>query len=191
MGGGGGKMAWTAGGVVTEDEGDEGMWGVEELIPSLDVGDTASGVRGWNTDGSKTSLDAKVSDRVLPSFLGAISPRSGFWKTLSLLGKEGDLWRGEWFTEQEAEVFLFNNCSGLSTAIDGFGFGWDRVWIFLGARTLFGFYRYMFLFYAENKLKKIPKLTSHSFQAFLGNNVPFNGRPREFELLPVIGSLKD
>ena len=143
MGGGGGKMAWTAGGVVTEDEDDEGLWGVEELIPSLDVGDTASGVRGWNTDGSKMSLDAKVSDRVLPSFLGAISSRSGFWKTLNLPGKEGDLWRWEGFTEQETEVFLFNNCSGLSTVVEGLGSGWDRVWIFLGARTLFGFYRYM------------------------------------------------
>jgi hypothetical protein len=65
------------------------------------------------------------------------------------------------------------------------------VWIFLGARTFFGFYRYMFLFYAENKLKKVPTLTSPSFQVFLSNNVPFNGRPRTFELLPVIGSLKD
>jgi hypothetical protein len=80
---------------VTEDEGDEGLRGVEALIPSLDVGDTVSGVRGCNTDGSKTSLDAKASDRVLPSFLGAISSRSGLGKTLSLPGKEGDLWRGE------------------------------------------------------------------------------------------------
>jgi hypothetical protein len=71
-------MAWMAGGVVTEDEGDEGLCGAEALIPSLDVGDKASGVRGCNTDGSKTSLDAKVSDRVLPSFRGAISSRSGF-----------------------------------------------------------------------------------------------------------------
>jgi hypothetical protein len=42
MGGGGGKMAWMAGGVVTEDEGDEGLCGAEALIPSLVVGDKAS-----------------------------------------------------------------------------------------------------------------------------------------------------
>jgi hypothetical protein len=51
MGGGGGKTAWTAGGVVTGDEGDERQRGVEVFIPSLDVGDTASGVWGCNTDG--------------------------------------------------------------------------------------------------------------------------------------------
>ena len=148
MGGGGGKTAWTVRGVVTGDEGDERLWGVEAFTPSLDVGDTASGVRGCNTDGSKTSLDAKASDRVLPSFLGAISSRSGFWKTLNLPGKEGDLWRWEGFTGQETEVFPFNNCSGLSTAVEGLGSGWDRVWIFLGARTLFGFCRYMSFYFS-------------------------------------------
>jgi hypothetical protein len=63
---------------VTEDEGDEGLCGAEVLIRSLVVGDKASGVRGCNTDGSKTSLDAKVSDRVLPRFRGAIRSRSVF-----------------------------------------------------------------------------------------------------------------
>jgi hypothetical protein len=67
-----------AGGVVTEDEGDEGLCGAEALIPSLVVGDEASGVWGCNTDGSKTSFDAKVSDRVLPRFRGAIRSRSVF-----------------------------------------------------------------------------------------------------------------
>jgi hypothetical protein len=62
---------------------------------------------------------------------------------------------------------------------------------FLGSQNCFGFYRYMFLFYAENKLKKVPMLTSPSFQVFLSNNVPFNGRPRTFELFPVVDSLKD
>jgi hypothetical protein len=55
-------MAWMAGGVVTEDEGDEGLCGAEVLIPSLVVGDKTSGVRGCTTVGSKTSLDAKVSE---------------------------------------------------------------------------------------------------------------------------------
>jgi hypothetical protein len=63
---------------VTKDEGDEGLCGAEALIPSLDIGDKALGVWGCNTDGSKMSVDAKVSDRVLPSFRGAISSRSGF-----------------------------------------------------------------------------------------------------------------
>ena len=63
---------------MTEDEGDEGLCGAEALIPSLVVGDEASGVRGRNTDGSKTSLDAKVSDHVLPRFRGAIRSRSVF-----------------------------------------------------------------------------------------------------------------
>ena len=63
---------------MTGDEGDERWRDVDAFTPSLDVGDTASGVRGGNTDGSKTSLDAKASDRVLPSFLGATSSRSGF-----------------------------------------------------------------------------------------------------------------
>jgi hypothetical protein len=76
MGGGGGKMAWTAGGVVTENEGDEGLCCAEALIPSLALGDKASGVRGCNTDGSKTSLDAKASDRVLPRFRGGKGSRS-------------------------------------------------------------------------------------------------------------------
>ena len=52
MGGGGGTMAWMVVGVVTEDEGDEGLCGDEALIPILDVGDKASGVWGCNTDGS-------------------------------------------------------------------------------------------------------------------------------------------
>jgi hypothetical protein len=46
------------------------------MLPSLDVGDKASGVWGCNTDGSKTSSAAKASDRVFPSILGAISSRS-------------------------------------------------------------------------------------------------------------------
>jgi hypothetical protein len=71
-------MTWAADGVVTEDRGDEGLRGAEVLLPSLDVGDKASGVRGCNADGSKMSLDAKVSDRVLSSFLGVMSSRSGF-----------------------------------------------------------------------------------------------------------------
>ena len=60
MGGGGDKRAWMAGGVVTEDEGDEGLCGVEALIPSLFIEDKVSGVRGCTTVGSKISLDAKV-----------------------------------------------------------------------------------------------------------------------------------
>jgi hypothetical protein len=44
-------MAWMAGGVVNEDEGDEGLCGAEALIPSLVIGDEALGVRGCNTDG--------------------------------------------------------------------------------------------------------------------------------------------
>jgi hypothetical protein len=78
MGGRGGKTAWVAGGVVTEDKGDEGLCGAEVLIRSLVVGDKDSGVRGCNTIGSKMSLEAKVSDRVLPRFHGAIRSRSGF-----------------------------------------------------------------------------------------------------------------
>jgi hypothetical protein len=63
---------------------------------------------------------------------------------------------------------------------------------FLGSQNSFWVFVYIyFYFYAENKLRKIPTLTSPSFQVFLSNNVPFNGRPRTFELLPVIGSLKD
>jgi hypothetical protein len=78
MGGGGGTTTGVIGEVATEDEGDEGLGGAEVLIRSLVVGDKTSGVRGCTTVGSKMSLDAKVSDRVLLRFRGAIRPRSGF-----------------------------------------------------------------------------------------------------------------
>jgi hypothetical protein len=57
--------------------------------------------------------------------------------------------------------------------------------------SFLGFLYIYFLLCAENKLRKIPKLTSPSFQVFLSNYVTFNGRPRTFELFPVIGSLED
>jgi hypothetical protein len=123
MGGGGGKMAWTAGGVVTENEGNEGLCCVEALIPSLSLGDKASGVRGCNTDGSKTSLDAKASDRVLPRFCGGKGSRSRLDKLSSFLEKEKDLLFGVLLVELEMEALCLNNFSGLSKAAESFGFG--------------------------------------------------------------------
>jgi hypothetical protein len=123
MGGGGGKMAWMAGGIVTEDEGDEGLCGAEELFPSLVIGDEASGVRGCNTDGSKTSLDAKVSDRVLPRFGSGKGSRSTLDKLSGFPEEEKDLLFGVLLAELEMEAFCLNNFSGLSKAAESFGFG--------------------------------------------------------------------
>jgi hypothetical protein len=123
MGGGGGKMAWTAGGVVTEDEGDEGLCGAEALIPSLDVGDKASGVRGCNTDGSKTSLDAKASDLVLPRFRSGKGSRSRLDKLSGFPEKEKVLLFGVLLAELEMKALCLNNFSGLSKAAESFGFG--------------------------------------------------------------------
>ena len=123
MGGGGGKMAWMAGGVVTEDKGDEGLCGAEALIPSLVIGDKASGVRGCNTDGSKMSLDAKASDRVLPRFRSGKGSRSRSDKLSGFPEKEKDLLFGVLLAELEMEAFFLNNFLGLSKAAESFGFG--------------------------------------------------------------------
>jgi hypothetical protein len=66
------------GGETTEDEADEGLGGDEVVICSLVTGDKTSGVRGCNTVGSKTSLDTKVSDRVLTRLRGGRRSRSRF-----------------------------------------------------------------------------------------------------------------
>jgi hypothetical protein len=78
MGGGGGTTAWVVGEVATEDEDEAGLGGAEVVFFSLVVGDKNSGVRGCNTVGSKTSLDTKVSDRVLTRFHGGRRSRSRF-----------------------------------------------------------------------------------------------------------------
>jgi hypothetical protein len=71
-------MTWVVGEVATEDEDDEGLGGAEVVICSLVAGDKTSGVRGGSTVGSKTSLDTKVSDRVLTRFRGGRKSRSRF-----------------------------------------------------------------------------------------------------------------
>jgi hypothetical protein len=76
-GGGGRTTTEVIGEVATEDEGDEGLGGAEVLVRSLVVEDKTSGVRGCTTVGSKMSLDAKVSDRVLLRFHGVTRSRSG------------------------------------------------------------------------------------------------------------------
>ena len=78
MGGGGGNMAWVVGGVVTEDEGDEGLCGAEVLNRSLAVGDKTLGVQGCNKVGSKMSPDTKLSDRVLTRLIHGKVSRSRF-----------------------------------------------------------------------------------------------------------------
>jgi hypothetical protein len=78
MGGGGGTTTWMVGEVATEDEDEEGLGGAEVVICSLVVGDKTSGVQGCNTVGSKTSLDTKVSDRVLTRFPCGKGSRSRF-----------------------------------------------------------------------------------------------------------------
>ena len=116
-------MAWTAGGVVTEDEGEEELCGAEALIPSLDVGDKASGVWGCNTDGSKMILDAKASDLVLPRFRSGKGSRSRLDKLSGFPEKEKDFLFGVLLAELEMEAFCLNNFSGLSKAAESFGFG--------------------------------------------------------------------
>ena len=108
---------------MTEDEGDEGLCGAEALIPSLDVGDKASRVRGCNTDGSKTSLEAKASDRVLPRFRSGKGSRSRLDKLSGFLKEEKDLLFGVLLAELEMKAFRLNNFSGLSKAAESFGFG--------------------------------------------------------------------
>jgi hypothetical protein len=95
MGGGGGTMTWMVGEVATEDEGDEGLGGAEVVICSLVVGDKTSGVRGCNTVGSKTSLDTKVSDRVLTRFRGGKDQDQGFERYL-VLRKRKETYEGEY-----------------------------------------------------------------------------------------------
>jgi hypothetical protein len=62
MGGGGGTTTGVVGEVATEDEGDDEVVGAQVLIRSWVIGDKTSGVQGCTTVGSKTSLDAKVSE---------------------------------------------------------------------------------------------------------------------------------
>ena len=78
MGGGGGTTTWVVGEVAAEDEDNEGLGGTEVVICSLVVGDKTLGVRGCNTVGSKTSLDTKVSDRVLTRLHCGKESRSRF-----------------------------------------------------------------------------------------------------------------
>jgi hypothetical protein len=64
---------------------------------------------------------------------------------------------------------------------------------FLGSQHSFWVLIYIFfiLLYFESKLGKVPALTLPSFQLFLDNYVTFDGRPRTFELFPVIGRSED
>jgi hypothetical protein len=65
---------------------------------------------------------------------------------------------------------------------------------FLGSQNSFWVLIYIyFLFYfnVESELGKVPTLMSPSFQLFLNNYVAFDGRPRTFELFPVIGRSED
>ena len=71
-------MTYMVGEVATEDEDEEELGSAEVVICSLVIGDKTLGVRGCNTVGSGTSLDTKVSDRVLTRFRGRQRSRSRF-----------------------------------------------------------------------------------------------------------------
>jgi hypothetical protein len=65
MCGGGGITEWMIGGVVTEDEDEEGLDSIEGVVFGLAVGDRTSRVWGCKKVGSKIILVTKLSDRVL------------------------------------------------------------------------------------------------------------------------------
>jgi hypothetical protein len=65
------------------------------VICSLVVGDKTSGVRGCNAVGSKTSLDTKVSDRVLTRFREEENQDQGF-ERYQVLRKRKETYEGEY-----------------------------------------------------------------------------------------------
>ena len=77
MGGGGGTITWMVGEVATEDEDEEGLDNTEGVTCGLVVGDRTSGVRGFNTVGSKMIPVTKLSNHVLTRLC---------WEKVSKLG---------------------------------------------------------------------------------------------------------